>query len=155
MVYTFISAQLPDPTIDPIGYQVVSSFVVHGPCRPQVTYSPCMSEGKCSKFYPKQYCEKTTIIENGFAQYARPNNGLVVKKNGIDVDNRFIVPHNVDLVFKYQAHINVERVNRDGMHKYLFKYVTKGFDCARIGIQRGMTDASSSNEPINEINNFL
>jgi hypothetical protein len=154
MVDTFISTQLPDPTTDPIGYDV-SSFMVHGPCGPQVTYSPCMSEGKCSKFYPKQYCEKTTILENGFAQYAQPNNRLVVKKNGIDVDNRFIVPHNVDLVVKYQAHINVERVNRDGMHKYLFKYVTKGFDCARIGIQRGPMDTSSSNEPINEINNFL
>jgi hypothetical protein len=46
-----------------------------------------------------------------FAQYARPHNVLVVNKNGIDVDNRFIVPHDVDLVVKYQAHINVERVN--------------------------------------------
>jgi hypothetical protein len=35
MVDTFISAQLPDPTTDPIGYDVVSSFMVHGPCRPQ------------------------------------------------------------------------------------------------------------------------
>jgi hypothetical protein len=41
------------------------------------------------------------------------------------------------------------------MHKYLFKYVTKGFDCARIGIRRGHSIESSSNEPINEINNFL
>jgi hypothetical protein len=155
MIDTFISAQLPDPTTDPIGYEVVSSFMVHGPCGRQVSYSPCMSEGKCSKFYPKQYCEKTAILENSFAQYARPNNGLVVKKNGIDVDNKFIVPHNVDLVVKYQAHINVERVNRDGMHKYFFKYVTKGFDSAGIGIQRGPTDTSSSNEPINEINIFL
>jgi hypothetical protein len=41
------------------------------------------------------------------------------------------------------------------MHKYLFKYVTKGFDSARIGIQSGRSSASTSNEPINEINNFL
>jgi hypothetical protein len=155
MVDTFISAQLSDPTTDPIGYEAVSSFMVHGPCGPQVSYSLCMSADNCSKLYPKQYCEKTTILENGFAQYVRPNNGLVVKKNGIDVDNRFIVPHNVDLVVKYQVHINVERVNRDGMHKYIFKYVTKGFDSTRIGIQRGPTDTSSSNEPINEINIFL
>jgi hypothetical protein len=45
MVDTFISAQLPNPTSDPIGYEVVSSF-----------------------------------LENGFAQYARPNNRVVVKK---------------------------------------------------------------------------
>jgi hypothetical protein len=129
--------------------------MVHGPCGPQVTYSPYMTDGKCSKFYPKQFYEHTTILENGFAQYNRPNNGVVVNKKGIDVDNRFIVPHNVDLVVKFQAHINVERVNRDGMHKYLFKYVTKGFDCARIGIQRGPSSADQLNDIVNEINNFL
>jgi hypothetical protein len=58
-------------------------------------------------------------------------------------------------VVKYQAHINVERVNRDGMHKYLFKYITKGFDCARIGIQRNLSTTSSSDDIVNEINNFL
>jgi hypothetical protein len=49
----------------------------------------------------------------------------------------------------------VERVNQDGMHKYLFKYITKGFDSARIEIQRNLSTGASSNEPINEINNFL
>jgi hypothetical protein len=47
-------------------------------------------------------------LKNGFAQHARPNNGLVVNKNEFDVDNRFIVSHNVDLLVKFQAHINVE-----------------------------------------------
>jgi hypothetical protein len=80
MVDTFISTQLPNPTTNSIGYEMASSFMVHGPCRPEVTYSPCMTNGKCSKFYPKKLCEHTTILENRFAQYARPNNGLVVKK---------------------------------------------------------------------------
>jgi hypothetical protein len=111
MIDTFISAQLPDPTTDPVEFDVVSSFMVHGPCGPGVAYSPCMTYGSCSKFYPKQFCEHTSILENGLAQYSQPNNGIVVNKNEIDVDNRFIVPHNVDLVVKYQAHINVERVN--------------------------------------------
>jgi hypothetical protein len=39
MVDTFISAQLPDPATDPIGYEVVSNFMVHGPCGPHVSYS--------------------------------------------------------------------------------------------------------------------
>jgi hypothetical protein len=41
------------------------------------------------------------------------------------------------------------------MHKYLFKYVTKGFDCARIGIQREATGEDHANYIINKINNFL
>jgi hypothetical protein len=155
MVDAFISTQLPNHADDPIGYKAISSFMVHGPCETGVTYCPCLVDGKCSKFYPKQFCDCATILENGFAQYARPHNGLVVNKNGIEVDNRFIAPHNIDLVVKYQAHINVERVNQDGIHKYLFKYVTKGFDCARIGIQRNLSTTRQSNDVINEINNFL
>jgi hypothetical protein len=41
------------------------------------------------------------------------------------------------------------------MHKYLLKYVTKGFDCARIGIQRGPSSSDQSNDIVNEIINFL
>lgn len=149
-----ISAQLPDQTNDAIGYDAVSRFMIHGPCGNINTTSACMSEGKCTKFYPKDFCEETTILENGFTQYARPNNGRTASKNGIDVDNRFVVPHNVDLVVKYQAHINIEKVNHDGMHKYLFKYVTKGFDCARSRIQPSSVSESSS-QTINEIDNYL
>jgi hypothetical protein len=155
MVDTFISAQLPNPTSDLIGYEAISSFMVHGPYDPHVTYSPCMIDGKCSKFFPKQFFDHTTILENGFAQYAHPNNKVVVNKKGIDVDNRCVVPNNVDLVVKFQAHLNVDQVNRDGMHKYLFKYATKGFDCARIGIQNGPSAGNESNDTVNEISNFL
>jgi hypothetical protein len=42
-----------------------------------------------------------------------------------------------------------------GMHKCLFKYVTKGFNCARIGIQRGPSSADQSNDTVIEINNFI
>ena len=127
--------------------------MIHGPCGNLNTKSPCMSEGKCTKFYPKDFCEQTTILENGFTQYARPNNGITVNKNGVDIDNRFVVPHNVDLVVKYQAHINVEKVNHDGMHKYLFKYVTKGFDSARTKIHSNSGSSNSSSETVNEIEN--
>jgi hypothetical protein len=41
------------------------------------------------------------------------------------------------------------------MHKYLFKYVPKGFDSAKIGIQRVSSAASSSNDIVNEINDSL
>ena len=78
-----------------------------------------------------------------------------IKKGGVMLDNRFVVPYNRNLLVKYQAHINVEKVNHDGMHKYLFKYVTKGFDCARIGIHTTSSTSASSSETVNEIDNYL
>ena len=44
--------------------------------------------------------------------------------------------HNVDLLVKYQGHINVESVNRNGMEKYLFKYTNKGPDRAKATLKR-------------------
>lgn len=41
-------------------------------------------------------------------------------------------------------------VNRDGMEKYLFKYFIKGFDCARMGLQRRRC-AESATQGINKI----
>lgn len=151
----FISAQLPDPAIDPVGYEAVSAFMIHGPCGAANKSCPCMIDGECSKSYPKEYCERTTMMQNGHVRYARPRNGITTKKNGIDLDNRSVVPHNVDLLVKYQAHINVERVNRDGMEKYLFKYCSKGFDCARVGIKRRKTSGESSAQGVNEIRDYL
>jgi hypothetical protein len=52
MVDTFISTQLPNTGDDPIGYEAVSSFMIHGP---EVTYSSYLVDGKYSKFYLKNY----------------------------------------------------------------------------------------------------
>jgi len=50
----FISALLPDPSIDPTGFEAVSKFMIHGPCGPLRTSSPCVTNGKCDEFYPKK-----------------------------------------------------------------------------------------------------
>ena len=151
----FISAQLPNQSVDPIGFKAVSSFMIHDPCGAENPSCSCMVDGECSKYYPKDFCDRTTMLQNGHVRYARPNNGRTTHKNGIDVDNRSVVPHNVDLLVKYQAHINVERVNRDGMEKYLFKYFCKGFDCAKVGLQHRKATAESSTQVVNEIRDYL
>lgn len=143
-VDSYISAQLPDPLLDKVGYDAVSKFMIHGPCGAICPTSACMADGKCTKYYPKEFATTTTVSSSGHVIYARPNNKRAVQKNGVHVDNRFVVPHNVDLCVKYDAHINVESVNHDGMEKYLFKYTNKGPDRAKVIIQDN--DASSANE---------
>lgn len=54
-VDSFVSAEIPDPLKDPVGYAAVSSFMIHGPCGFQRKDSPCMKNSKCTKYFPKKY----------------------------------------------------------------------------------------------------
>ena len=51
---SFVSAEIPDPVKDPVGYAAVKSFMIHGPCGSRRKTSPCMKDSKCSKSFPKK-----------------------------------------------------------------------------------------------------
>lgn len=40
--------------------------MVHGPCGAMNRKSPCMIDGVCSKFYPKQFTSCTNVNEEGY-----------------------------------------------------------------------------------------
>ncbi|XP_072062222.1 uncharacterized protein [Arachis hypogaea] len=121
-----ISAKIPDEHTQPKLYRLVQKFMVHGPCGVLNTSSPCMVNGKCSKFYPMPFREKTAIDSAGFPKYKWSDNGRSTSKRNVDLDNRFIVPYNATLLLKYGCHINVEYTYQTSAIKYLFKYVHKG-----------------------------
>jgi hypothetical protein len=64
--------------------------------------------------------------------------------HGIELDNRWVVPHNVYLSTKYNVHINVEVYNNIRAVKYLL-YVYKGHDRATIEISRQSDNAIEGN----------
>ncbi|XP_074303613.1 uncharacterized protein LOC141638064 [Silene latifolia] len=153
-----ISAEIPDKDEDPIGYAAVMQHMVHGPCGERNLKSPCMVGGKCSKYYPRPFCSNTTVSDDGYPEYRRRQNERMGEKNQLAVDNRFIVPYNIDLLVKYQAHLNVEWCNKHRSVKYLFKYMSKGPDMTLASIQeiRGNTnEPNAKDKPIDEIETFL
>jgi hypothetical protein len=71
--------------------------------------------------------------------------GCTLLVHDVELDNRWVVPHNVYLSTKYDAHINVEVCNNICVVKYLFKYVYKGHDCATIEISCQNGNATEGN----------
>lgn len=50
-----IFAEIPDKDTAPIGYNAVKNYMIHGPCGQDFSYSPCMTNGKCIRHFPKRY----------------------------------------------------------------------------------------------------
>jgi hypothetical protein len=132
LIDSIVSAELPDAAVDPLAYVLVDEFMVHGPCGRMNVKCPCMKDGVCSKRFPKSFSEETSVDQAGFPVYRRRDDGRVVLKDGHSLDNKWVVPHNVRLLKRYQAHINVEWCNKTNLVKYLFKYITKGPDRANV-----------------------
>ncbi|MCH79953.1 ATP-dependent DNA helicase PIF1, partial [Trifolium medium] len=151
-----ISAEIPDPELYPKLHSAVATFMMHGPCGAAKRNSPCMNGGRtCSKFFPKKYKSETTIDEDGYPCYKRRNTGVFIQKNGVKLDNGYVVPYNPFLLMRYQAHINVEACNKSNAIKYLFKYVNKGHDRSNIEISKAKSDGNGTEaEPIDEIKRF-
>ncbi|XP_061347924.1 uncharacterized protein LOC133293370, partial [Gastrolobium bilobum] len=114
-----ISAEIPDKEMNPTLFMAVTSYMIHGPCGPENYKSPCMKDGRCSKKFPKNFCSRTFIDDDGFPHYKRRNDGRVVNKNGVELDNCYVVLYNAHLLLKYQTHINVEYTCRERLPFHL------------------------------------
>ncbi|KAF8115406.1 hypothetical protein N665_0027s0022 [Sinapis alba] len=138
----------PSKEVDNEGFDLVERHMIHGPCGKMHLKSPCMNKGECTKNYPKPSSYRTRIDKSRFV------NG------NIRMDNQYVVPHNISLLRKYQAHINVERCYRTSAIKYLFKYITKGVDRATVSIEKKDSDGNGDGnvikkkELVNEIERF-
>jgi hypothetical protein len=150
-----ISAEIPDPDKEAELYNLVKCHMIHGPCGQDRTESPCMKDGKCSKYFPKNFEPKTVVDKDGFPVYRRRPNGKTIEKNGITLDNRHVVPYNKQLLVKYQAHINMEWCNQTTSTKYLFKYINKGYDRITATITRSQLPNQPPVQHIDEVKQYL
>ncbi|XP_026459022.1 uncharacterized protein LOC113359644 [Papaver somniferum] len=146
-VDSIIQAEFPDPEKDRVGYDAVCQYMLHGPCGAVKPNRLACITKKCSKKYPKKFCDKTSVDEKGSPVYRHQQTNCGVEKEGIKLDNRWVVPHNLDLLVRYDAHINVEVCNCRGVSiKYLFKYLHKGSDRVTAILETPATKKKTTND---------
>ena len=63
----------------------------------------------CKRGYGKQPCTHTTYDEGGYPIYKR------------GAGDEYVVPHNVDMLLKYDCHINVELCTSVWVHRYMVR----------------------------------
>nr|KAJ0212297.1 hypothetical protein LSAT_V11C400190920 [Lactuca sativa] len=150
LIDPIISAEIPDRIEDPELYSLVNEFMIHGPCGAENMNCPCMVDKKCSKNFPKQFINHSSVDQNGFPLYRRRNDGHFVEKSGVRLDNRNVVPYNKYLLKRYQTHINIEWCNQGSSIKYLFKYINKGPDRATVAVVPTNNECEN-NDAVDEI----
>jgi hypothetical protein len=157
----FCSAEIPDKETNPILYELVTTNMIHGPCGSQNETCVCMKNSKCTKRFPKPFCQQTSQKEHSYPELRRrrPYDGhfqVVIKRNGKDytINNSWVVPYNPYLLMKYRAHINVEIVNSISAIKYLHKYIYKGGSKAIVEHVRSNTGVLGQRKVIDEIKNY-
>ena len=141
----YVCAELPDPDKDKDLYDLVTKFMLHGPCTRE---KPCMqtNPNKCSKGFPKPFCEKTKIVNYGFPEYRRRDDGRFVVKNGRVFTNQHVVSYNPYLLKRFKCHINVEYCGSLRSIAYIMKYVCKGNDKV-AGVIEPPPNVQSTNIP--------
>ena len=133
-----VCAELPDKDIDPELFEIVTSHMIHGPCGEIDRRSVCMKDNKCTKKYPRPLVHETQMGEDSYPTYRRRPGHFFEKKvkgNIVEIDNKWVVPHNKFLLKTFNAHLNVEICSSVKSIKYVCKYITKGSDLAIFSLQ--------------------
>ena len=86
-INTLLSAELPDEDEEPELLELVKKYMVHSPCGPNNPNTSCMKDGKCSKGFPKQFREETSINEDSYANLRRRDTGKTYNVRGYQVEN--------------------------------------------------------------------
>ena len=122
---TIVSAEFPDPQLQPELHDAVQQFMVHGPCDTRLHLSCRVKsiDGSCCCRFPKAFNVTTRIQHDGFPEYRR--RGMFHGRDGDRiVSDQWVVPHNPYLLARYRCHVNVEVAGHVRSCKYIYKSVT-------------------------------
>ena len=117
-----VSAEFPDPELQPELHAAVQEFMVHGPCDTRLHLAcRCRSaDGSCNRRFPKSINMSTRIAHDGFPEYRRRG-----RFSGLDgervVTDEWVVPHSPYFLSRYRCHLNVEIAGHVRSCKYIYK----------------------------------
>lgn len=80
--------------------------------------------GSCSKNFPLNFQQETTIGSNRIVMYKRRDDKRFVQKDAIYlIIGMLYPPYNRELLIRFQTYINIQWFNNDNAIKYLSKYI--------------------------------
>ena len=117
-----VSAEFPDPQLQPELHAAVQEFMVHGPCDTRLHLAcRCRSpDGSCTRRFPKCFNASSRIAHDGFPEYRRRGR-FTGSDGGRVVTDEWVVPHNPYLLARYRCHINCEVAGHVRSCKYIYK----------------------------------
>ena len=130
-------AQIPDKETQPLLYELVKQYQIHGPC-----FKRCKRKKdkdgnmRCTKNYPHKYRSNTVFIDKDYPELARPSpedGGNMIPYSEKphsgwrrNITNQDIVPYSPLLLLAWDGHHNLEYIRSLRTVSYLFKYAFKG-----------------------------
>ena len=130
-----VSAEIPDPQVQPGFHDTVKRHMMHGPCGDLDPDCVCMENGECKTHSPKPLQQHTEVSVNGYPLYRRRGQHRAELRRHT-VNDSWVVPHNPQLLMKFNCHMNVEVCTTVRSVKYIFKYIHKGNDAAHVEIRQ-------------------
>ena len=133
----YVCAEIPNPDLDPLLYELISKNNIHKPCD-RCNSASCHQNGCCRRKFPKPMADVTTIAGDRFPVYRRRGHfvAYVNDYNGVSraVTDEWVVPYSPFLTLRYRCHLNIECAAHINTFKYLYKYVLKPPDHAAVVI---------------------
>ncbi len=127
--------------------------MMHGLCSVLNPFVPYMKDGVYQKRYLKSF-QKNTQESDSYPIYRRRDTGQFVEtRSETQLNNRWVVLYNIQLITKYNTYINIEICSFILAVKYLYKNVYKGHDQATITLFQ--SDILSKTIPIDKIKMYL
>lgn len=95
-VNRYISAELPDPSADPLGFFLVEEFMIQDPCGSANPNSPCTRDGYCLKGL-SHLDLKQFFLRSWLPTIQAQKNGILAWKGNVQVDSLWVVPHSLSV----------------------------------------------------------